>query len=266
MKKKLIVTIMFGKDPSYYFAKKSFEEYAKKVNADFICLEKATHIFQSTNNNNNHNHNHNSLNALFEKLSLGGLARGYEYILYIDADVLITPHAENIFDLCKDKSSIFMFNEGVDSDRSTELNLISRCLEKPINDRNYFNAGIILFPSKIDFLTAIKVYELEFFLQNSGWFDQTYVNFKVRLKNLNIINLDRKFNFMKKSDHEKRFLASFIHYAGNGYCSKKQRPIFMLNDYCYLYNYSLTTKEKVNFYTQYVFQRLTRLKNKLKFF
>ena len=40
---------MLGKDPSYYFAKKTFEEYAKKVNAKFICIDRPSHIFQLTN-------------------------------------------------------------------------------------------------------------------------------------------------------------------------------------------------------------------------
>ena len=31
MKKRLIVTIMLGKDPSFEFVKRSFKEYAKKV-------------------------------------------------------------------------------------------------------------------------------------------------------------------------------------------------------------------------------------------
>jgi hypothetical protein len=41
----------------------------------------------------------------------------------------------------------------------------------------------------------------------------------------------------RKNGNEERFLASFIHYAGNGYCPKKQRPILMLKDYCHLYHY-----------------------------
>jgi lipopolysaccharide biosynthesis glycosyltransferase len=251
---------MFGKDPSFYFAKKSFEEYAKKVDADFICINRPSHIFKSTNKN----HNKNALDALFEKISMGSFVREYEQVLYLDADILITPHAEDVFGFAKDKSSLYMFNEGLSSDRSSELNLISSCLEAPVRDKNYFNAGVILFQNSVDFLTAIRIFELEFFLKNSPWFDQTYVNFKVRLKNIYVRNLDRAFNFMGgKNDTEKRFLASFIHYAGNGYIHRKLRPIFMLNDYCFLYNYSLTMNEKIIFYTQYFRMRLVRILNKL---
>ena len=52
MKKRLIVTIMLGKDPSFEFVKRSFIEYAKKVNADFLCITKPSAILKSNNNNN----------------------------------------------------------------------------------------------------------------------------------------------------------------------------------------------------------------------
>jgi len=259
MKKRLIVTIMLGKDPSYYFAKKTFKEYAKKVNAKFICIDRPSHIFQLTNKN----HSRNAVNALLEKISLGSFSREYDQILYIDADILITPHAEDIFALNEAKSSLYMFNEGLTADRSGELSLISSVLETPIKDKNYFNAGVILFPSVIDFLTSIRIHELEIFHNKSAWFDQTYVNFKIRSRNLSIKNLDRQFNYMaQKKGNEKRFLASFIHYAGNGYCPKKQRPLYMLNDYCYLYKYSMSAKERITFKIQYINQRLKRIINK----
>jgi hypothetical protein len=38
MKKRLIVTIMLGQDPSFEFVKRAFKGYAKKVNADFCAL------------------------------------------------------------------------------------------------------------------------------------------------------------------------------------------------------------------------------------
>jgi lipopolysaccharide biosynthesis glycosyltransferase len=263
MKKRLIVTIMFGKDPSYYFAKKTFESYAKKVNADFICLERPSHIFQSTNKN----YNKNALDALFEKISLGTFANKYDQVLYIDADILITPHAEDIFILNANKSAIHMFNEGLISDRSRELTLISNYLKDPVKDNNYFNAGVILFPSTVDFLTSIRIYELEQFFTSSSWFDQTYVNFKVRFRQLHVENLEQKFNCMaQKNGNEKRFLASFIHYAGNGYCHKKQRPVFMLSDYCHLYNYSLSVKEKTIFVIHYANQRFMRIIRKFRLF
>ena len=261
MKKRLIVTIMLGKDPSFEFVTRSFKEYAKKVNADFLCITKPSAILKPNNNNKLF------FDALFQKISLGDLSDNYERVLYLDADILITPHAKNIFDICNDDSKLYMFNEGVLSNREKELELISTRLHKTIKDKNYFNTGVMLFPKNNNFLKAIRIHDLEYFVSKSNWFDQTYINFKYRLNNIPISSLDRKFNRMSKDgDNENRFEANFIHYAGNGYCQRKNRPILILNDYCNLYNYSLSTKEKITFAMQYALERFKRLKNKLKLF
>jgi lipopolysaccharide biosynthesis glycosyltransferase len=261
MKKRLIVTIMLGKDPSFEFVKRSFKEYAKKVDADFLCITKPSAILKPINNNKLF------FDALFQKISLGDLSDNYERVLYLDADILITPHAKNIFDICNDNSKLYMFNEGVLSNREKELDLISTRLHKTIKDKNYFNAGVILFPKNNNFLKAIRIHDLEYFVSKSGWFDQTYINFKARVNKIPTSFLNREFNRLgKDGDNEKRFESSFIHYAGNGYCQRKNRPIYILNDYCDLYNYSLTVQEKIIFTMQYALQRFNRLKNKLKFF
>jgi lipopolysaccharide biosynthesis glycosyltransferase len=265
MKKRLIVTIMLGKDPSFEFVKRSFKEYAKKVNADFLCITKPGAILKPNNNNNNNNKL--LFDALFQKISLGDLSDNYERVLYLDGDILITPRAKNIFDICNDDSKLYMFNEGVLSSREKELDLISTRLHKTIKDKNYFNTGVILFPKNNNFLKAIRIHDLEYFVLKSNWFDQTYINFKARVNKIPTSSLNREFNRLGKAgDNEKRFESSFIHYAGNGYCQRKNRPIFILNDYCNLYNYSLTVQEKIIFTMQYALQRFNRLKNKLKFF
>ena len=264
MKKRLIVTIMLGKDPSFHFVKKSFKNYAKKVNADFLCITKASSILKPNNNNNN---NKLFFDALFQKINLGSLSDKYERVLYLDADILITPHAKNIFDVYKDDSKLYMYNEGLFADRTSELTLISNRLHQPIKDKNYFNAGVILLPNHSSFLQAIRLHDLEYFVSNSNWFDQTYINFKYRFNKIKVSHLSEEFNRMGSSKNiDNRFLASFIHYAGNSYCPKKQRSIFMLNDYCNLYNYQLTINEKITFAIQYGQQRLMRIKNKFMFF
>jgi lipopolysaccharide biosynthesis glycosyltransferase len=231
------------------------------VNADFLCITKPSTILKPNNNNKLF------FDALFQKISLGDLSDNYERVLYLDADILITPHAKNIFDICNDDSKLYMFNEGVLSNREKELDLISTRLHKIIKDKNYFNAGVILFPKNNNFLKAIRIHDLEYFVSKSSWFDQTYINFKARVNKIPTSFLNREFNRLGKAgDNEKRFESSFIHYAGNGYCQRKNRPIFILNDYCNLYNYSLTAQEKITFTMQYALQRFNRLKNKLKFF
>lgn len=261
MKPNLIVTIMTGGDPSFPYAKKSFEDYAKKVNADFLCIDKIEEKLYPFYKSNN------LTNALFKKLNLGFYLKRYKRILYIDGDILITPHAKNIFDVYKNPNKIYMFNEGLLTNRQKELELISNRLREPIKDKNYFNAGVILFSRNINFLQQLRLNDLEYFYNTSNWFDQTYINFEYRFNNLKIQSLDYGFNRMGGfHNNEDRFSGNFIHYAGNGYCNKKQRPKYMLMDYCNLYNYSLSPNEKIIFTVKYLKLRICRILNKFKFF
>lgn len=258
MKKNLIVTIMFGSDPSFYFAKKSFMDYAKKVDADFICLTEYSGDFESISKSNILHE------ALFEKLALGRFLKKYQRILYLDGDILITPKAKNIFIEYPDLNKVYMLNEGLLSDRKEELSLIANRIKKPIQDINYFNAGVILFSNGAKFLQSILTKDLQFFYDSSHWFDQTYINYISRFNKLNVVSLDGNFNRMALlGSPEKRFSANFIHYAGNGYCSKKTRPKLMINDYCALYNYKLNPKEKLIYICGYVLLRLKRLLAKI---
>ena len=71
--------------------KKSFKAYAKKVNADFLCIKEYKDIFKYIPANSFFE------KAILEKLNLGDLLNDYERVLYIDADILITPKAKDIF-------------------------------------------------------------------------------------------------------------------------------------------------------------------------
>jgi len=71
---------------------KMFDHYAKRVVADLIvCREPQYSIhFQSDGGE--------AILACAEKLKIGELLSQYERVLYVDADVLISPNAENIFE------------------------------------------------------------------------------------------------------------------------------------------------------------------------
>jgi lipopolysaccharide biosynthesis glycosyltransferase len=259
MKNRLIVTIMVGNDPSFYFVKKSFNDYAKKVKADFLCLTENRSLLQSKQRSK-------MLEALFIKICLGDLSKDYERVLYLDADILVTPHAKNIFDEYPNKNYLYMLNEGATSDRQKELNLISSRLKTPINDTNYFNAGVILFSQKLEFLQAIRIHDLDYFKKNTSWFDQTYINFKIRFNNLQAHSITQDFNRMgNREDAGRRYSADFIHYSGNGYCPKKYRPLLIFRDYCKLYSYKPNLIEKVTFTIQFTYMQILRLLNKFLF-
>lgn len=259
MKKKLIVTIMLGNDPSFSYTKKSFKAYARKINADFLSITKFKNNFKSIAPKSSFE------KAILEKLNLGKLLNDYERVLYVDADILITPKAKDIFSIYNDPNKIYMFNEGLLSSRKNELDLISSLLNKKIKDKTYFNAGVILFSKKSSFLNDINEKSLAYFYKRSNFFEQTYINYLYRADAIEFASINKSFNRMSVSGkNNRRFLADFIHYAGNGYCPKKQRPFFILSDYCYLYQYSANLKEKLVFIVKYTYLRVLRIINKVR--
>ena len=158
-----------------------------------------------------------------------------------------------------------MFNEGLLSNRNKELDLIGSHLNKKIKDKNYFNAGVILFSQKSSFLNDINEKSLAYFYKRSNFFEQTYMNYLYRRDSLDFVSINKSFNRMSvEGGNAKRFLANFIHYAGNGFCPKKQRPFFILNDYSHLYQHSITLKEELVFIGQYIYLRALRIINKAR--
>ena len=132
--------------------------------------------------------------------------------------------------------------------------------------KDYFNAGVILFSKKSSFLNHIDKNALIYFFNQSNFFEQTYMNYLYRRDALNFFSIDQSFNCMSVKKNSNRFLADFIHYAGNGYCPKKQRPILILKDYCTLYRYQISLKERIDFIFQYTHMRILKVINKLTLF
>ena len=245
MNKRLIVTIMLGKDPSYHFVKKAFKDYANKVDADFVCITKHSGDYDFVSKKNSV-----FLKAIFEKLNLEKYLRYYERVLYLDADILITPAARNVFDVYDDPRFVYMLDEGVISCRRRELDLISERLEKPVSDPHYYNAGVILISRESGFLGVIDGDALKFFTQNSNFPEQTYMHYSFLKDASRIKSLLPEFNRMGISgdgDGDLRLLASFTHYAGHSYCRKKDRAKTIMRDYCRLYQYTPTFAEHFAF-------------------
>lgn len=179
---------------------------------------------------------------------------------------MITPKAKDIFSKYSDLNKVYMFNEGLISNRKKELDLIEQYSSKPIRDTDYFNAGVILFSKKSSFLNHIDKNALIYFFNQSNFFEQTYMNYLYRRDALNFFSIDQSFNCMSVKKNSNRFMADFIHYAGNGYCPKKQRPILILKDYCFLYRYQISLKERIDFIFQYTRMRILKVINKLTLF
>lgn len=228
--KKAIFTLNVGGNPIYVPSIKSIKDYANRIGVDFYM---GTKIKISM------------YNFYFEKLQcLELFNKGYDQILYIDADVLVTPQAENIFKKYSDPKVFYAYHENANSEAMDRDRFVSPLdpdkIEWPVIDGRYqyFNAGVMLFGSKVwkDILRGIdtppdckEVWEFG---------DQTFLNYLAAKNRVKFESLDRKFNWMncgKPDPNKERFTANFIHYAGPCLYGDTKEEV-MKNDYKELYD------------------------------
>jgi len=158
-----------------------------------------------------------------ERFHLVELLKEYDRVLYLDADIVATPTAENIFDVVPPEA-FGAFNENrlyhaMDRDPMVEA-LLHLCPQWPKIDGRYrfFNAGVML--ASKNHVTAFEGFrsppdEPALWLH---WPEQTYLNYLTVCAGLPFHDIGRKFNCMSmglKSSREVRFQADFIHYAGS---------------------------------------------------
>lgn len=196
----LILTISIGKEYQKIteLTHSSIKNYAKKINADFLCIDKQK-ISQTTPH--------------WEKFQIYNLLDKYDRILYIDTDVIIREDCPDLFkEVPKDK--LGMFNEAPFTDRSKEL-LIDICKQYGIilNNWNgkYYNSGIMVISKKHKNL--FKKPEKEIF----SFYEQSYINMRIAEEETEIHELHYKFNRMTCIDKftgEERHNSYIIHYAG----------------------------------------------------
>lgn len=177
-----------------------------------------------------------------ERFYICELLKKYDRVLYLDADIVITPKAPNIFDIVPTNCfGAFDENCGGIMDRNPMVEpLLHICPEWPKNDYGYrfFNAGVMVVSKE-------HLFALENFLNPPNepalwthWPDQTYLNYLVSVANLPFHNITSNFNRMsmgEPSTREKRFDASFIHYAGSTEYYEKQKYEVMKEDVRILY-------------------------------
>lgn len=198
--KYLVLTIAMGHE--YQKLSKithpSIKKYAKKINADFKCIAK-----QEISKTTPH----------WEKFQIYQLLNKYDRIIYIDTDIIIREDCPNLFDIVP-KEMLGMFNEAPFTERSKEL-LIDVC--KAYNETlpnwngKYYNSGIIVLSRYHKDL--FKKPDIEIF----NFYEQSYLNMIIALKQVRMYDLEYKYNRMTCMDvytGEERFASYIIHYAG----------------------------------------------------
>lgn len=184
------------------------KEYAKKCDADFF-------IFDHDPVEMSHLNKYQfwrilEVKNLFEK--------GYDRILHLDTDVLVTPNAPNLFEVV-DEDHIGVVFEDCGTRKNERLKRIKQIQAEFGNcgwKSGYPNEGVMIFSKKHKNL---------FESINGKWVNtsngpsQGHFGWKMHDEKMLVTSLSYKFNFMSMfseqwNGNKSRFDAFFIHYAG----------------------------------------------------
>lgn len=236
MKNNVIFTVSIGNQYKYTHCIDSIKQYSIKCDADFLILTDYQINFVKDSREGPYTH--------FEKFYFLRLLSKYDRLLFLDADILVTPHARNIFDIYNNKELFYAFDENSNQPYMDRDWCISPMLEEvpgwpknSHNKRQYFNSGVFiasnyhknLLPSEITLPNNPHIY---------AYHDQTFFNYLIQKNNIKFTSIDENFNrmFLEKPDPtNSRYGADFIHYAGT--CPTGKTKIDqMVADYECLYN------------------------------
>lgn len=236
--KKAIFTLAIGdENPMYQAALKTFQRYADRVGADLIVSQELHYPITLDDPR------HTASPAWTEKLYIGELLKDYERVLYLDADIIVTPHAENIFDIYPDMATLYLFNEGQYLERQLVIDKITSILgpldnwprfnERPV----YYNVGCMLISNQCPLFEIATLEDLQKVCNFIQYYEQTYFNYLIHRDGLKHQGISEKFNRMDVLGKEGYLDASFIHYAGRGYTnSTLKRETRFMRDFAKLFD------------------------------
>lgn len=234
---KAIFTLAIGENPMYRAALMGFQRYADDVRADLIVSRELHYPITIENPR------HTASPAWTEKLYIKELLTRYERVLYLDADIIVAPHAENIFDTYTDLDTVYLFNEGQYLERQHVIDKITDIMG-PLNgwptvDNRpvYYNLGCMLISNGCPLFDIATLADLQKICNHIQYYEQTYVNYLIHRDGLKHHGISAKFNRMDALGEEHYLDASFIHYAGRGYTnSTLKREARYVNDFCALFS------------------------------
>lgn len=241
--KKAIFTLAIGDNPMYQAAILSFKHYAKKVGAELIISNQLNYPI------NIQNPKFNASAAWTEKLRIGELQEQFDRVLYMDADVLITPNARDVFELYPELDTVYWLDEGEVQARQNAVDLICAQLGSvtwPQHDGRpiYYNAGVILTSNSCRLFKETSLVDLQTVCNDISFYEQSYFNYTLHKHGIKHRSLDKSFNRMDMFGKEGYLGADFIHYAGKGYTkTSRRREIRFLSDFARLYKGIVDDKE-----------------------
>jgi hypothetical protein len=233
----VVFTIALGDATPYAPSIKSIERYADRINADFICLTEPLHPSGISWSNSRFYRE-----AVFQKTHAAKLLLEYERVLYIDADVLITPDAPDIFKSCPDTKQTYLAYESHWDSREDAINSVTDLLADLPNWREdhagrlYYNAGVMLFSQSAPFFDFVNKDDMVNCIKNVPMEDQTYFAYMINKNCIPIAPLPWKFNWVcVAGPYKQRFKAFFIHYAGAGFDAVVPKAQQIHQDYQHFY-------------------------------
>jgi lipopolysaccharide biosynthesis glycosyltransferase len=214
----------------------SFDHYAKKVGADLVVSREMHYPITIENPR------HTASPAWTEKLYIKELLKDYDRVLYLDADIIINPDADDIFATYPALDTIYMFNEGKLLERQEVIDKITAILgpldnwpqvnAKPV----YYNVGCMLISKDCGLFEHTSMEDLQKLCNHIKHYEQTYFNYLIHREGLKHQDISENFNRMDVLGEEGHLDASFIHYAGRGYTnSSLKRETRFTNEFCQLF-------------------------------
>ena len=185
----------------------SISNYAEGVGADFIMR---TAIFDHALSDEQ-----DYKNVIMEKFYIRELLNYYDRVLYLDADILVKNNAPNIFEYHPDTSKIFLYNEikfnDVDYDSYIEKVATKHNIPwtKSGDRYDFYNAGVMLVSKSGR--SAFEFARDEYFIMDGLPLivDEPYLHHMLFKHNINIAELDKRFNTMVYFEDD----GWFLHFA-----------------------------------------------------
>jgi hypothetical protein len=219
--------------PIWDLCLKTQQEYCKRYNIDHYISRKPFIDYKWCPSHGK---------IYFEKLQcLSLFDKGYDQVLMIDCDVLITPAAKNIFDIYTDLDKIYAYDENQTvgimgdtlygekediMDRDPYIRRIIKNLKEPFEWRKnhrdkyrFYNTGVFMFGRNTAsiFKNSNKFNSLVNTKNIYDFWEQTYISSIIQKYDIPNESIDYSFNRMnlgKRDQLNERYKANFIHYAG----------------------------------------------------
>jgi len=201
-------TVDVGGDSDYFPAMLSAQYYADKYGIDYFVAKEPAIRF---------------LYPPFEKHQGFRLFdMGYDRILILDRDVLVTPDAPNIFECFPDTNTLYAFDGSAPDEimnADAIINGIRSGIDWPKNAKGtytYFNSGVVIISRNFNgFMDGFR--DLPEIPPMRTFPEQTSMNYMVFKKGIKFEDLGYKWNRMNcglADPENKRYESYFIHYAG----------------------------------------------------